>query len=49
MSAFGYETVAFLQEGAVRSAAAYVGATLGLPVGAAWLGRALGVALWGGA
>ena len=49
MSAFGYETVSFVAEGAFRSAALYVGATLALALVGTWLGRAVGVAVWGGA
>lgn len=48
MSSFSYETISFLQEGALRDAAVNVFLMVGSCLAATWLGRAVGLAVWSG-
>jgi CrcB protein len=46
-STFSYETLRLAEKGRGRSAAAYAGASLAAGLGAAFLGAAVGAAVWG--
>ena len=48
MSSFTYETFAFLEDGAVRSALVYAGLTLASCFLGTWLGRVVAVRTWAG-
>lgn len=49
MSSFAVETMAFMEEGALRSAAAYFALTLAGSFVGVWLGRIVGLSIWRGA
>jgi CrcB protein len=48
MSSFSYETLAFLEDGAIRDAVLNVFLMVGSCLAATWLGRAVGLAVWAG-
>ena len=48
MSTFTFETIALMESGQHLVAAWNIGGTLVLCLGATWIGRAIGVAIWGG-
>lgn len=49
MSAFAVETLAFMEEGALRAAMVYYSLTLTGSFAGVWLGRTVGLAVWRGA
>lgn len=49
MSSFAVETMAFLEEGALRPAMLYLSMTLAGSFAGVWLGRIVGLAIWTGA